>query len=908
MGVKPHILRTKLQVPRVAPDILPRARLLDRLNEGRQRTLTLVSAPAGYGKSTLASRWVAACGSPSGWVSLDERDRDLRTFLSYVLAAIRSLFPKTELGTEVFLEASPLPSVSVLARHLLNDLHQITKPFILVLDDYYQIQDSPVNDLVMELLAHPPQAMHLVLLTRHDPALPISSMRGRGQATEIRAADLRFTAAEAAGFLNKMLKVPVDDATAGLLEKKTEGWVTGLRLAGLYLRDRNDLKQRVQELSGSSRHIAEYLFTEVLAKQNPEIAAYMVESSILDRFCAPLCQAAHAKGIERQNEKQGLDAKQFIDRLVEANIFVIPLDDQGYWFRYHHLFQDFLQESLRKQACPATIAGLHMQASKWFAENDLIDEALQHALAAGDTPAAVHLVLQHRYELLNTSQFARLSRWLSLLPADAVAENPFLLMVQVFLGVEWSLDADLFACMERARRKADALPAEYPDLSTLTGEIALMQSVQNVVLGQPSSASIHAQKALQLLPKHALFSRSMAVAVIAVTHQMEGDRSQGVKVLSDALAESEWPAGIRTRIWHHLGLLTFMDADSSGVLFAGHSCLENPGSTPFIQPRSNMQFSMGAVHYLRNELTEAKRHLTDVLMNCALAEAKYVVQACGILGFIRLAEGYPEEARHNLESVTANSSNMQDTFALATRDALLVEFALRQGEVDEARRLSVGVDFDLRPPHWLPYVPQLTRLKLLLAEGTDRSLREARTLLLELDERMARINRRNVRIDVLALLALVCHKLGEETAALEKLQAALDLAEPGGWIRNFVDLGTPMADLLERLNQTQPVHTYTQQVLKACRVEALGNPPTDRDAEKTLRISGQAAVPILSNRETEILHLLAEGLSNKEIASRIHVATETVKTHLQNIYGKLHTRGRIGALKKARALGVIATD
>jgi len=286
-----HILRTKLQRPPVAPDILPRARLLDRLNEGRQRTLTLISAPAGYGKSTLASRWVAACDCPSGWVSLDESDSDLRTFLSYVLAAIRSLFPKRELRTESLLEASELPSVAVLARYLLNDLHEITEPFILVLDDLHRTYGSSAQDLLSQILAYPSRNMHLVLLTRRDPALPMARLRGLGRMMEIRASDLRFSTAETAAFLSKMLKFPVDDATAALLEKKTEGWVTGLRLAGLYLRDQVDLKQRAQELSGSSQHIAEYLVEEVLAKQNPNIAAFLVETSILDRFCR--CRAVY---------------------------------------------------------------------------------------------------------------------------------------------------------------------------------------------------------------------------------------------------------------------------------------------------------------------------------------------------------------------------------------------------------------------------------------------------------------------------------------------------------------------------------------------------------------------------------------------------------------------------------------
>jgi len=909
IGVQKHILYTKLQRPPVAPDILQRPRLLDRLNEGRHRTLTLISAPAGYGKSTLASRWVAACDSPSGWVSLDETDTDLRTFLSYVLAAVRSLSPKTQFRTEALLEASQLPSASVLAHHLLNDLHQIAEPFILVLDDYHHIRgESSVHDLLTEILAHPPKAMHLVLLTRRDPAFPLATMGGRGQVTEIRAGDLRFTPAEAAAFLKKKLRIPLDDATAALLDKKTEGWVTGLRLAGLYLRDQDDLKHRVRELRGSSLHITEYLVSEVLSRQNADIAAFLVETSILDRFCAPLCQAVHLRGAERRNGEQAFEAQGFIDWLVEANIFVIPLDDQGYWFRYHHLFQEFLQAMLRKQSNADAVAGLHMRASNWFAENGLIEEAIRHALAAQDAQAAVRLVVEHRYDLLNTSQFSRLSEWLRFLPEEAVLKNPLLLTTQAFMGLVFNPETDIYTYTELARRMAVTLSADSPDSLMFNGEIAVLQSVQDVILGRAATAIANAKKALQLLPRQTFYFRSLAIGAMAAGHQMEGDCSRGAKLMRDSLADPDWPVGIRAKMWLYLCIISFMDANTSAAVFSGRECLKIGGSTQFIHPKNNTRFFLGAIHYMRNELAEAKNYLKNIMKDREVSEPCPVVQASGILGFIHMAEGCPEEANRIIESISLDSWNMQDGYALSTREALPVELALRQGRVDEARRLSVGIDFDVSPPYWFPIVPQLTRIKLLLAEGADKSLKEAHIQLAELDEQMGRIHRKNVRIDVLALLALICHKSGEETAALEKLRAALALAEPGGWIRNFVDLGAPMRDLLERLIQVQPEHQYAQQVLAACNTAVQSNEPSGPDAEKRSGLSGKATVPILTQREIEILPLLAEGLSNKQIAAKLFVAQVTVKTHLQNIYRKLNARGRIETLKKASELGLITSD
>jgi len=523
--MQPYILRTKLQPPRVAPDILPRARLLDMLNEGRRRTLTLISAPAGYGKSTLACRWVAACDWPSGWVSLDESDGDVRMFLSYVLAAIQSLFPETELSTEVFLESNQNPSASVLARYLLNDLDQISEPFILVLDDYHLIAGrSSVHGLLTEVLAHPPRTMHLVLLTRRDPPFSIARLRGSGQLTEIRASDLRFTPAETMAFLKEKLNIPVDDATARLLDQKMEGWVTGLRLAGLYLRDRDDLKNRVQELGGGLSNIAEYLIEEVLSKQNPEVSAFLVETSILDRFCAPLCQALHSKRVEERRVEKDFDAQRFIKRLVDANLFVIPLDDQGYWFRYHHLFQKTLQNLLRKQASPETIAGLHRNASDWFAENGLIDEAIQHALDAGDTKTAVRLVVDHRYDLMNTAQIFRLQRLLAQLPDDAVSKTPLLLSTKAFIGIEQGQDSDVYTCTQQAELMLGRLPTESAKYGILKSEVYVLKGFIDMAVGNPESGLAHAEEALEspYLSADAALIRSLGILTAAFCQQMMG--------------------------------------------------------------------------------------------------------------------------------------------------------------------------------------------------------------------------------------------------------------------------------------------------------------------------------------------------------------------------------------------------
>jgi len=924
--MKYDILHTKLNRPPVAPDIFPRDRLIKRLDQWRKRPLTLISAPAGYGKSTLASRWTAISDCPCGWVSLENDDNDLRQFLNYLLAAIQQLFPKSDLRSEILLNTDRLPTTAELARYLLNDLHQVPESFILVLDDYHRITEKSVHDLVAELLKHPAQTMHLVLLTRKDPPLRIATMRGRGLVTEIRASDLRFTPDEAAAFLSRVLNVAVDDATAALLDVKTEGWAAGLRLAGLYLQGQKELKKQLQELSGSSGHIAEYLAAEVLSRQHPEMVSYLLETSILDRFCAPLCRQMHRTGTHGYSGKPEIGAKQFIQRLLDFNLFVIPLDNQGYWFRFHHLFQAFLENLLRKQTGADRIAELHLIASNWFAGNGLIEEAIQHALAAGENKVAARLVVEHRYDLMNNAQYYRLNNWLALLPRDIVAEAPLLATTQAITAWVSGQRGDVATHTEQAKRLLGTLSPESSEYAILQGEIITLHNVVSALSSQPTSAWLDAQKALELLPKKALFFQMLAIVEMALCHQMKGDLNQGVNLLKDELKAADLPITIRARGWFYLCVINYVDCNTSGILLSGLKSLKIADNHRLAHTRGVSKYFIGATHYLHNELTKAKLYLLGVLDDRAFTNAIYVTQACGILGFIYLSEGCPEKAESVIEQAVDSAWDMQDNYSPAIREALQVELALRRGMVDEARRLSIGVDFDILPPSWFLYMPQFTNIKLLLADGTDRSLEDARSRLVEMDRTMRSINRKCVRIDILALLALVCHKLGKQKVALEKLHDALTLAESGGWIRNFVDLGAPMTKLLERLNHVSPVHKYAKQVLEACRAEGRRDLFLDSNGKEARGLAGQvlgrevstsetapapdvAPKPLkepLTNRELDIVELLARRLQNKEIAEKLSISPATVKTHLQNIYQKLSVKSRRQAVENAEALGILS--
>ena len=394
------LIYTKLQRPQIPANLVVRPWLLEWPDQ-RHRPLTLVSASAGYGKTTLISSWLEAVDSPSAWVSLDEYDDDLIVFLTYFIAAVQTIFPEVGRETLALLGAARLPPLPVLARSLIAELEQLTSPFILVLDDFHVIHDSSIHDLLNELLRHPFQAMHLVIITQRDPPLPITKLRARAQLTEVRTQELRFSATETAAFLQQM-GIQIDEAAVAALTRKTEGWVTGLRLSALSLRHRG-AELSLTSLPENTQYVTDYLAAETLSQLEPAIRDFLLKTSILDRLCGPLCDTV--VGLD-EPERNG---QAYLEWLYQQNLFLIPLDDQRKWYRYHHLFQDLLRDQLEQRLNADDIGGLHRRASGWFVQANLIDEALRHNLAAGDDIGAAQLVEQNTYTILEDGRFRQLS-------------------------------------------------------------------------------------------------------------------------------------------------------------------------------------------------------------------------------------------------------------------------------------------------------------------------------------------------------------------------------------------------------------------------------------------------------------------------------------------------------------------
>jgi LuxR family maltose regulon positive regulatory protein len=824
-----------------------------------------------------------------------------------LLAAVETIFPHAVSKTMTLVNGLTMPPLTTLAGSLVNELDRIEQSFILVLDDYHLIKESAVNDLIAETLKHPAQSLHLVIVSRRDPALPISALRAQSKLAEIRTPDLRFTVAETETFINQVLGIQIDQATVVALEKKTEGWVTGLHLAALSMRHRGNLDPRLLEPQVDAQYVMEYLFNEVFSQQPPVINQYLLGTAILDRFCGPLCEAVCVPGAESFTYEIG--GWEFIEWLKKENIFVIPLDPEKRWYRYHHLFQKLLLNQLNRQYSAEDINALHAQASVWFAENDLIEEALQHALAAGEVEKAGSLVARAGHQMMNNEQWPRLERCLHMLPQDFVERDPALLVLESWLHHVRQNLSGMLSCLKRIEAfNATAPPGTWVNVKHVQGHLEAQRGFIHYMDAEGESALASSQRALRDIPLHHKRARLFADIYQLGAYQMTGNLETGLSIYQKSMRRYTE----RDRTYHagylgNLGLVYWIDANLIALQQTTECLLDAVKEHPQHAMVSYGLYLSGITLYHRNELHNAEEKLAKVVKFYYAASPMNFAHSAFALALTYQAQKKTGRAREICNSVVVNSleSNNEDMLRIAR--AFEADLALRQGRLAEAFQWAEGYQAKPFRPTYRFYMPQVTLIRILLAQGTTDSLQQAADLLNQIHAFLVPIHNNRFRIDVLALQALLNNTRGEHSVALEKLTAAINLAQSGGFIRLFVDLGPQMADLMKQLIEQNVAGDYIGRILAAFKEDEDRAMPGESDhlAAQSQPSSTQPLVQPLTNRELQILNLLGQWLQNKEIAAELFISPLTVKKHLDNIYEKLNVSGRQQAVEKAKRLGIL---
>lgn len=928
------ILTTKLYVPRPRPNVVRRSHLLERLNEGLQHTpgVILVSASAGSGKTTLVSEWIATLtgsGVRVGWLSLDEGDNDPSRFLSYLISAMQTIVPKIGEGLLTALQSPQPPPTEAILTALLNEISTVSDNFILVLDDYYVVDSHPVDQALAFLVEHLPPQLHLVIATREDPSLPLARLRVRGQLTELRAIDLRFTPAEAAEFLNRVMGLDLSAEDIAALENRTEGWIAGLQLAAISMQGRSDVAGFIGSFTGSHRFVLDYLVEEVLQHQPEHIRSFLLQTSLLDRLCGSVCNAVTDQA----------DGQAMLETLERGNLFIIPLDDQRAWYRYHHLFGEVLQAHLRA-AHADRLSDLHRRASVWFEQHDQPADAIRHALAAGEFARVADLVELAFPAMNRARQFATLLGWLKALPDEVVCVRPILCYAYALTSMACGDNESVEPRLRDAERWLDATAnmgerAAYPatkmvvandkEFQRLPGLIALVRAGQALGRGDLPATVKFARRVLDFAPAGDHLMLGGAASQLGLVAWSSGDLEAARRMAADGMANLQLGGYISPSIGCAITLADIQI--TQGRLHEAMTTYERglqwamPPGAPVLPGAADMYVGLSNLDYEHNDLATATRRLLtsqSLGVLAGLPQNPYRWRAA--MARIRAAQGDLVGAVDLLDQAERlyDGNFSPNVRPIATRR---IRVWLAQGRLGEslawAREYGLSVDDELS---YLREFDHITLARVRLASYQHDRSNDSLSVVLDLLERLLKAaeadKRKGSAIEILGLQALAYHAQRNLTAALLSLQRALALAEPEGYLRIFLDEGEPMRLLIadfrlliekQKHGEDQRPIGYVNKLLAAFAQPAAVPQSEIRNQQHLHCAQAQVSemVEPLSERELEILKLIAQGLSNREIGGRLFLALDTVKGHNRRLFDKLQVNSRTEAIARARELDLL---
>ncbi len=889
-----------------------RPRLTEQINEGLHRKLTLVSAPVGYGKTTILSEWIPQSERCVTWVSLDEGDNDPVRFWAYFIAALQKLDADIGKNTLALMRTPSLPPIESILTILLNEIAMFSDNFALVLDDYHVIEAKPIDKALTFLLEHLPPQMHVVITTREDPNLPLAQLRAQDQLTELRAADLRFTPAETAIFLKQVMNLDLSAEDITTLEDRTEGWIAGLQLAALSMRGREDVHGFIRSFTGDNRFIVEYLVEQVLQRQSEGVRSFLLQTSILDRLSGALCDA-----VTGQEGGSGL-----LETLERGNLFISHLDDKRYWFRYHPLFAGVLQTNLISEL-PDRVPALNRRASAWYEQNGSAADAIRHALAAEDFERAADLIELAVPAMRPSRQEATMFGWLKALPDELYLSRPVL---SVYYAAALLLSGELEAAEARLRDAErwldptkdlgdhrEASPAEMvvvdqAEFQRLPGWIAIYRAAIALALGDVQNTIEYARLARDLVPEGDHLGYGASAGILGIAYWTSGDLEAAHQTYADGMASLQRAGYLTDAIGSAIALADIriaqgflseaMDTYQWGLQLATEQ------GTHVLRGAADMHVGMSELCYERNELNAAIQHLlisTELGQRAGLPKNPY--RWCVAMARIRQVQGDPDGALDLL--CEAEGVYSGDFFPnVRPIEAIKARVWVTQGRLGEAsdwaRERGLAADDRIS---YLGEFEHITLARVLLAryqrDCTDDTMLEAMGLLDRLLQAAEEGGRLGSVIEILILQALAQQMQAGVAVDLTRLERALMLAEEEGYIRIFVDEGNPMAQLLREAAARGIKPDFIGTLLAIFEAEQPGG--KDKPAIPPARTLNEP----LSARELEVLQLTAQGLSNREISKQLFLALNTIKGHNRKIFDKLQVERRTEAVARARELGLL---
>jgi LuxR family maltose regulon positive regulatory protein len=904
------LLETKLHLPELRRGVVARPRLSERLTQATESKLTVISAPPGFGKTTLLAEWLTAAPAnerSAAWLSLDRSDNEPASFWTYLITALQTVAPGVGASALPILQDPQPPRIEVVLATLINELSAVPNDVVLVLDDYHVVDAPEVQEGMAFLLEHLPPQIHLVIATRADPALPLGRLRGRGDLAEIRAADLRFTLDEAAAYLNEVMGLDLAAPDVAALEGRTEGWIAALQLAALSIQGRDDVAGFIASFAGDDRYIVDYLVEDVLQRQPERVRSFLLRTSILDRLSGPLCDAVTGQA----------GGKAMLEALDRGNLFLVPLDDRRRWYRYHQLFADVLQARLMDEQ-PEDVPTLHRRASDWYERNGERSQAIRHALAAEDFERAADLVELAIPALRRGRQDATLRLWLEALPDEVIRVRPVLsvgyagaLMVRGEVeGVEARLrDAERWLDTTAEARDGPKSPStamvvvDEEGFRRLPTAIAMYRAGQALILGDVSGTMTHARRALEQVDEDDHVGRGGPAALLGLAYWTRGDLDAGHRWYAEGMASLEKAGHFSDAIGCAIALADIRIVQ--GRLHEAMSTFERglhlatEQGAPLLRGAADMHVGMS--HLLRewNDLDAARQHLLsskELGEHLGLEQNPYRWRVA--TARIREAEGNLDAALGQLDE--AERLYVSDYFPnVRPIPALKARLWIAQGRLREAlgwvRERGLSAQDELS---YLREFEHITLARLLLAQPprnrADGSVQEAAELLDRLLEAAEAGGRSGSLIEILVLLALAHHARGDLRGALPPLERALTLAEPDDYVRVFVDEGRSMAALLDAAARDGIGPQYVRHLLAAFG-----------QAEGSTRVKQELVEP-LSERELDVLRMLETDLNGPDIARELVVSLNTVRTHTKNIYAKLGVNNRRAAVRRAEELDLLS--